>query len=936
MYYRVIRSLDELVGAEGVLRLPSYIFDIFVADDVRSRVLREAYKLLLKGERVLITGLAGTGKTTLMAVLLRNLFEGGFNIGYILYDSTYVGRDHEKEGVIVFFDDIVRLNKAALKSIVKHNVGSLVATVRLEELKDLESKLGTRVRNVFKVLRIEPMEEKYLKQILLRMAEKEGVTVEEDAVSLIIAKSGSLPIYIWQVMRDLKVQRKKTLDASFAKRIPEGMLEYVDGILWRILQGQDDKYEILATLRIMTDMPNYEMHQDLMSTVYAVVRSRIRKTEVDLKSALFSTSMDRVSRYLIKTSSYTFKLPHDSWADVLMGKSKGLISPDIAKINTLFTIRMRQEILHEASRLCDKLVMSRVEDPLRKEAFYRQLKFLGIAIGKESVDSLKLIFEVLTSEEEDLRRKIMEVKDTKSLISKPREHAKYFVASLIYHLLKDDTRRLTRLRNDLEELMGKIREEDAYVLTAVYDIAVSNPEKAIFHLKKTIDVYGGEKAENLVRLLLLKIPPRCLSDIILATYWASPELFDEIFITNRDEFLYITKNISIDELARELRDVFKYEKELAVRIINSIMDILKGRILEMPLSKRIEALNALFGLPKTLKSIIIEALEEIILLPPNELLKLGDKIFASYMGMLRKSSPELLHKLFVVLFSENYIDTLKEKFSKVDAIEFLDIIDELIVTDVGHTFILEMKDIIMKKVEQMDPDQVIKSVRRFRSKIIPNPIVDAFTERFVCIAMKSKPSDVSKILSRVLKCRTALARKVLCETLNRLMKSLDSWMFESLLLSLMSKNPSTSVFSVFDILIDLLIKHAEAGHHDAIISAMIILNWHGLLDKAMNEKRFVETLNAIPHINLNKLISLLIGIDDASVFREVLKHFSRAIKNTVEETPPAELSCILRDAVLCYGKRGEKIAKSIMSIAKGTKKKDELLRYFELVVEPLL
>lgn len=122
MYYKKILSLRDLVGDEGVLRLPSYIFDIFVADRIRSEVLKEAYKVLISGGRVLITGLAGTGKTTLMAVLLRNILESGFSIGYILYDTTFIGNDHEEEGTIIFFDDLVRLNKVTLQSIVKYNV----------------------------------------------------------------------------------------------------------------------------------------------------------------------------------------------------------------------------------------------------------------------------------------------------------------------------------------------------------------------------------------------------------------------------------------------------------------------------------------------------------------------------------------------------------------------------------------------------------------------------------------------------------------------------------------------------------------------------------------------------------------------------------------------------------------------------------------------
>ncbi|MEX0568409.1 MAG: hypothetical protein Q6363_004510, partial [Candidatus Njordarchaeota archaeon] len=353
MYYRILRSLNDLVGESGVLRLPSYIFDIFVFDDIRLRVLRQAQKDIVSGERVLITGKAGTGKTALMAIILKNLFEYGYGLGAIFEDATMIAKKHEEQGIILFFDDIIRLSKIALRSIIKNNPRLIVATIRAEELRSFESKLGKRVSKVFKIYKISPMSEESIEKILLRIADKENIRVDEDAKDIVVSKSGNLPIYIWQLIRDLKVNRKDVLDREFAERIPHGMLEYVDDILWKVLDDHEEKFEILLTLRILADMPNYEMHQDLMNTVFAISKSRIHGKEVDLRSALLSDIYGHIVRYLFKTVYYSFRLPHDSWVDVLSGKSKGVISSDILRINSLFPREARRDILSEAIKKCE-------------------------------------------------------------------------------------------------------------------------------------------------------------------------------------------------------------------------------------------------------------------------------------------------------------------------------------------------------------------------------------------------------------------------------------------------------------------------------------------------------------------------------------------------------------------------------------------------------
>ena len=73
MYYERISSISELIGEEGILRLPSYLPRVFVLDDARRETVKTALELAMRGENVLIEGRAGKGKTALMFIILTQI-----------------------------------------------------------------------------------------------------------------------------------------------------------------------------------------------------------------------------------------------------------------------------------------------------------------------------------------------------------------------------------------------------------------------------------------------------------------------------------------------------------------------------------------------------------------------------------------------------------------------------------------------------------------------------------------------------------------------------------------------------------------------------------------------------------------------------------------------------------------------------------------------
>ena len=383
MYYELVKSHEELVGPEGFLRLPTYIFDEYVFDPSREVALRTAIDALLERKNVLIVGRAGTGKTALLAMVLKELIDRGYRVAKII-NGEYVRRTHEEQGIFLFYDDIPRIERRTIASIVESGARMIVATARVEEIDDLARKIGGRVEQYFIIVRIGEMSDEHLMRILERFARREGIQVEPEAARIVVSKAKNLPVYIWQVIRDLTIARKTRLDVEFANRIPEGMLEYVDKILWDVLGDKEDRKEVLLTLMIMTNMPEYEMHQDLFNAVFVEATKEIRGIEASSKAILLkSDTLDKVCRYLARTPRYSFRLPHDSWADVLKGGSRGLLSREISSLVYIFPVDEQIRMLKNAAKRAYEESIARSKDPARIREFFRQINLLGF--GREII-----------------------------------------------------------------------------------------------------------------------------------------------------------------------------------------------------------------------------------------------------------------------------------------------------------------------------------------------------------------------------------------------------------------------------------------------------------------------------------------------------------------------------------------------------------------------
>lgn len=281
----------------------------------------------------------------------------------------------------------------------------LLLLARSEEISIVRRVVGVDLYECFESIKIPPLSPEKIREMLFKYLDAEAVKViDKEAVDEVVRKSQGLPVYVWQVIRELRI-RREGLSLDFARGIPRGMLDYVDDILWRLLDGKVERFEVLLTLLCMTDFVRFSVHQDLYNYIYMVAKERRLKRRVTVEDIIVDPVMEDVSRYLAREgATYSFRLPHDSWADVLRGKSNGPMAPEISKMNILYKRDKRLELIVEAARRAWDETVRSVEDSLRKESFKKSIALnFGENVLKRIVGAVPKVKRPLP--EEDIRTK---------------------------------------------------------------------------------------------------------------------------------------------------------------------------------------------------------------------------------------------------------------------------------------------------------------------------------------------------------------------------------------------------------------------------------------------------------------------------------------------------------------------------------------------------
>ncbi len=309
-YYYVPSDHEEVLSSWG---LPENMDEVLVLDDEMTEKLIEAESLLLSGKNVVILGEPGVGKTVFLYALWKRLWSR-YNVALISPGSN-VRRDHERRGFILFFDDFTESYEVA-NSIRRSGAKGIVVSARTAEW-DL---IPPHMKRAFTPLYLDRLRDEVMMDILDRHLSSWGIVYTQEAADIVIRKAEGLPVYIWMVTRELRDGGIKELDVSLASKIPSGMIEYIEEILHRILFERDHikkgAYTTALTLLCFTDLAEYRMHVDHVKPLFRELSELVKRS---LGSDDFEPStLRKALRYLIRDpKTFTYRLPHDSWADVI-------------------------------------------------------------------------------------------------------------------------------------------------------------------------------------------------------------------------------------------------------------------------------------------------------------------------------------------------------------------------------------------------------------------------------------------------------------------------------------------------------------------------------------------------------------------------------------------------------------------------------------------
>ncbi|MGY5853019.1 MAG: hypothetical protein RTU92_05585 [Candidatus Thorarchaeota archaeon] len=340
-YYEIPDTKDRVMN---VWRLPTYLDDVLVIDDGRKAVINTAIKHVRKNENVVILGGPGSGKTTVMYAIWKEL-ETDTDTA-LVWDTKDVSNLHERDGVILFCDDLPETRELT-RAIVGKDVRGVVTTAREQEW----SRLPLEVRERFQTVTLPNLTDEVMSEIVSRHLGSQNVEYDTDALVTIVENAQGSPIYVRYLTEEIGAEYRNgyltKLIRDRAMRAPKGMTDYVAGILARILfdlkgtiyAPKDGALPVIKTLLCLADMPNYETH------------------EVHLNQVFFASKQpsdgpgpfNAIKQYLSRDPRfYSLKFMHDTLADVLRGSVDHPIVGDIRMVAQEMGVAGRRRVEKQA------------------------------------------------------------------------------------------------------------------------------------------------------------------------------------------------------------------------------------------------------------------------------------------------------------------------------------------------------------------------------------------------------------------------------------------------------------------------------------------------------------------------------------------------------------------------------------------------------------
>jgi DNA polymerase III delta prime subunit len=340
-YYEIPDSHNRIVN---VWRLPHYLDDVLVIEDARKAVIDAAVNHAKDGDNVVILGAPGSGKTTVMYAIWRELDKE--NNTALVWDTKDVARTHEKDGVILFSDDLPETKELA-KAIVEKDIRGVVTTAREQEW----SRLPIDLRKKFNPINLPNISDDVMAEIAKRHLESQGISYAKTVLSTIVDSARGSPIYVRYLVEEIKTEIKSgvmsKLSVNRVKQAPKGMTDYVAGILARILfeldgtiyRPREGALPVIKTLLCLADLPNYETHEVHLNQMFFALK---QPSDSPGPFNAFKQYLSRDPRF------FSLKFMHDTLADVLRGKVDHPVVGDIRMVAQEMGVSGRRNIESKA------------------------------------------------------------------------------------------------------------------------------------------------------------------------------------------------------------------------------------------------------------------------------------------------------------------------------------------------------------------------------------------------------------------------------------------------------------------------------------------------------------------------------------------------------------------------------------------------------------
>jgi hypothetical protein len=384
-YYEIPDSNDRV---KNVWRLPSYIDDVLVIDEVRKDVIDTAVKHIRDGENVVILGAPGSGKTTAMYAIWKELDDDTDTA--LVWDTKDVSRVHEKDGVILFSDDLPETRELS-NVIVERDIRGIVTTAREQEW----SRLPISLREKFVSVALPKAPDDVMKEIAKKHLESQNIKYTRDALGSLVKSAQGSPIYVRYMAEEIGTEVKAGILLKLTKervrKAPRGMTDYVAGILARMLfdlegtiyKPKDGALPVIKTLLCLADMPNYETHEVHMNQIFFMV-----KAPTDGPGPF-----NAIKQYLSRDPRFfSLKFMHDTLADVLRGRVDHPIVGDIRMLAQEMGVAGRRKVQKDALNAGWEDVKAEYEidkagglEPLLAYSYFAAKNF-----GNEYVDRLSI------------------------------------------------------------------------------------------------------------------------------------------------------------------------------------------------------------------------------------------------------------------------------------------------------------------------------------------------------------------------------------------------------------------------------------------------------------------------------------------------------------------------------------------------------------------